>query len=626
MARLAFIAPYQQLGMLAAEVAAELGQELDVRVGSMSQGVKLARQAQAEGAQVLISRGWTGADIARAGLDLPVVELRLGALDLLAAWKLARQYGGRIGLADDEPLVRMFRELQEWLDLPAATVPIAGAAHMERALSQLKEQGIDVVIGKVALVQTAERYGMRGVVMASGREAVRDALLTAIHVLSVRRAEQERGGFWRAVLDVTGHGLIAVDGAGRISACNSAAARLLGMAETAVVGSPVVSVLPGLEAASLLRPGSVRREELVEVGTVRVLVDIHPVVVEGQTTGAVCSLQEVTGIERLERSIRQKLAARGHVARLTFADVVGCSPAVKAAVAAARRYALAGAPVLLQGETGTGKEIFAQSIHAAGPRAGGPFVAINCAAVPESLLESELFGYTEGAFTGARKGGRPGLFELAHGGTIFLDEVSEMPVRIQSRLLRVLQEGEVMRLGDDRIIPVDVRVLSAANRDLRRLVESREFRTDLYYRLSVLKLRLPALRERAEDIPLLAERFLSEAARRYGRTLQGFTGEAMAALSGYPWPGNIRELRNTVERLVILTDVPRVDLAAVQACLEQCGSVDAEAGPVPCDPAAIHQAVAYAGGNKSRAARHLGISRTTLWRRLREGADSTPLQ
>ena len=264
--------------------------------------------------------------------------------------------------------------------------------------------------------------------------------------------------------------------------------------------------------------------------------------------------------------------------------------------------------------------MFAQGIHNLSIRRNGPFVAVNCAAVPENLLESELFGYEEGAFTGAKKGGKAGLFEMAHQGTLFLDEIGEMPLVLQSRLLRVLQEREVMRIGGDRIIPVDVRIVAATNQNLSELAAVRKFRPDLYYRLDILRLTVPPLRERAEDVGLLADHFLRKFSAQNWRRL-GFTEKALQLLKEYSWPGNVRQLANVVERTALLAESAVID---EQGLLEAFPDIRAEvAAPSgvrleDVERRTIEQVLWEEAGNYSRAAKRLGINRTTLWRKLRK--------
>jgi propionate catabolism operon transcriptional regulator len=307
-------------------------------------------------------------------------------------------------------------------------------------------------------------------------------------------------------------------------------------------------------------------------------------------------------------------------------DLRGESPAMEAVRQSIVLFARSPATVLIEGETGSGKELAAQAIHREGPRARQPFVAINCGAVAESLLESELFGYEEGAFTGSRRGGHAGLFEAAHRGTLFLDEIGEMPLPLQTRLLRVLEEREVVRVGGTRPIPVNVRIISATHCDLDQRVRDRRFRADLFYRLGVLRLSLPPLRDRTEDLVTLAEWCLKTALASLGASPHAnLHAEVVACaplLSAHAWPGNVRELRNLMERVAlflaaeplqalspsfVMSVAPELASSAVKPGRSLAGSGET-----------VEQALARFNGNREAAARHLGISRTTLWRKIKQ--------
>jgi DNA-binding NtrC family response regulator len=310
-----------------------------------------------------------------------------------------------------------------------------------------------------------------------------------------------------------------------------------------------------------------------------------------------------------------------------FAAILGRHPGVRAVVEQARRVAAhRDVTVLLGGETGTGKELLARAIHYESPRAAHPFVEVNCAAIPAALLESELFGHEKGAFTGAVRA-RPGLFELAQGGTLFLDELGHLPLELQPKLLRAVQARQIRRVGGQELVPVDVRVISATHVDLARAVREGTFREDLYYRLNVVTLVLPPLRERGSDIELLAEAFLAELAGRYGLPVPPLTLEMRAALRSFPWPGNVRELRNAIERGLVLS--PRGTLLPAEVLPDPPSGPGGRGGrggrgdrmPFPATLREITRAAALAmleltGGNKSVAARRLGISRPRLQRIL----------
>jgi transcriptional regulator with PAS, ATPase and Fis domain len=355
---------------------------------------------------------------------------------------------------------------------------------------------------------------------------------------------------------------------------------------------------------------------------------------------------------RLERELahaQQQLAAHLTQQRRpkhTIASFIGASPAAVEVKRQARRVAQTDSTVLLLGETGTGKELLAHGIHAASPRAAKPFIAVNIAAVPETLLEAEFFGVAPGAYTGAERKGRDGKFKLADGGTLLLDEIGDMPLALQSKLLRVLQEQEVEPLGSNQVQRIDVRIIAATSRDLPAMVAAGSFRADLYYRLNVLPIRLPALRERAADLEALVEALAEDIARRSGLPHKSLTPDALDLLARHSWPGNIRELRNALEQATLMTDDPVLSAghfagvlhgapASGPARVLRAPVVEAPAEPAPAAEAttalqikplpqaiaelearAIHDALAATGGNKLAASRLLGIARATLYEKL----------
>jgi two-component system response regulator HydG len=328
------------------------------------------------------------------------------------------------------------------------------------------------------------------------------------------------------------------------------------------------------------------------------------------------------------RALRQRLDAL-----LQQGAALGTSPAFRRMMTLVEQVAESSATVLIQGESGTGKELVARTIHARSPRRQGPFVAVNCAALPEALLESELFGYEKGAFTGA-VGRKPGRFELADGGTLFLDEVADLSLVTQPKILRVLQEGELERLGGTRTVHVDVRIVAATNQDLAQLVREKRFREDLFYRLHVITITVPPLRERREDIRLLAQHFLRIYAAKNNRRLEGFTEEALRHLEGYSWPGNVRELENVVERAVVLARASLIDVGDLPE--EIAGALPLPEGTLTVrlgTPLAeverrlLEATLRATRGNKALTARLLGIDVRTVARKLErweEGADAAP--
>ncbi len=350
-------------------------------------------------------------------------------------------------------------------------------------------------------------------------------------------------------LNIVGDGVITYDEKENITVFNRAAEEIFSRRAGSVQGRNVRDLFQEKGINLAWKTGKVE-DQLCKIGHQNIIITEQCIENNGEITGGVITLQVATKVREVEKKLRQQLEAKGHYAQYSFDDLIFKSKSMAHAVEIAKRIAETSLNVLIIGETGTGKELFAHAIHRASTRKKYPFVAVNCSALPGSLLESELFGYEEGAFTGARKGGKPGLFEQAHQGTIFLDEIGDISPEMQSRLLRVVQQKEILKIGGTSVLPVDVRIIAATNRDLEKSVEEGSFRADLYHRLNVLQLRVPSLRERREDISPLVDYFLQK---------RNFTGkikkEVLEYFKTYHWPGNVRELENALDYLVAMDGV-----------------------------------------------------------------------
>ena len=394
--------------------------------------------------------------------------------------------------------------------------------------------------------------------------------------------------------------------------------------------------MPGLDGLELLRAA-----KLIAPAMEVVLLSGHGTVeeaVDAMKEGAYDFLTKPFDRAPLIRVVRQALERRALVlenrslqrrldALAEAGEVIGESPAIRGVLALVRQVAPTSATVLIQGESGTGKELVARALHDLSRRRGKPFVRVNCAALPENLLESELFGYEKGAFTGA-VGRKEGRFQLADGGTLLLDEVGDLSLLTQAKLLRVLQEGEFEPLGATRTVKVDVRVVAATNQDLSQLVKEKRFREDLYYRLQVITMTVPPLRERREDIALLAQYFLRRFAAKNHRELDGFTEAALARLIDHPWPGNVRELEHAIERAVILGRGPLVDVGDLPEAVSQT-EPSARVIAIPLgmpleevEQRLIEETLRQTKGNKELAAKLLGIASRTIYRKLKEREDA----
>lgn len=362
-----------------------------------------------------------------------------------------------------------------------------------------------------------------------------------------RMPHEEKAEQLKAVLDNVADGVLAIDSHGYITQYNPAAERIMHTSFEKVVGKKLNDIFPCcLSLVESIKNGTkaMNREIFFEETNSHYLVNSHPIMDRYQKIiGGVAVLKDIKDV----RKIYQKLTEQP---TFQFDTILHTSKAMQKIISLAKSYAYGDSTVLIRGETGTGKELFARALHSASSRAENIFVPINCAAIPDTLLESELFGYEGGAFTGATKGGKQGLFELADSGTLFLDEIGEISSHLQVKLLRVLQERKIRRIGSRREFSVDVRILAATNRNLEAMIEEGTFREDLYYRLNVIPLFLPPLRERSEDIGLLAKAFLKRFAIKLHKDVRAMSDRALQILTEYKWPGNIRELENVMERAV----------------------------------------------------------------------------
>lgn len=485
----------------------------------------------------------------------------------------------------------------------------------------------DQTIGVIALIAFSERQRQT---LLEQQHDLFGFINRMADLLASKVCEQENMNQLQAVkrqletvINSVQEGIIAADRFGNVVNLNTSAEKMLGIAVGEGVGAAMDTLLPGMAVEEVTQGGrEIANREIIRTikgKRLHLMVTAKPWSEGGKTLGIVATLREMAEVRKFVSQLSSQTFC------YTLDMILGESQPLRTTKKAARIASGSNATVLIQGESGTGKELFARAIHCGSDRKNKSFIAINCAAIPEALLESELFGYEEGAFTGARRGGKPGKFELADGGTLFLDEIGDMSLALQAKLLRVLQERHFERVGGVDSHPVDVRIVAATHKDIDTMVKSGEFRQDLYYRINVFPLYIPPLRQRRDDLPLLIETFLVKHSLALGKSVRGISEPAYKVLLDYDWPGNVRELENVLEYLVNIEPTEAISINSIPMRIrEKAENTPRLTGIVPLvdlERAAIVEAIEKLGSSvegKNKAAQALGISTATLYRKLKD--------
>lgn len=635
-----FIAPTENLAKRAEKIIRQKGLSISIYTAALDEAVKIAARLMKEGTWLFISRRGTK-ELLERELHTTVVNIPLEASDYIPVIRQVSRKNGPIAFFSAEESNNEFQTMCSLLDIDMLYFHCKSKADWKRNVEAAARRGAVWGIGGAVSEEYAREIGFPHTIVESSDTSILAAIETACQLYHQQKENEKKQELleielnrFKNILDYTHDAVIAIDGDGKITVVNRVAEKILNPDQKPFEGKSIDAVLPNTKLPDVLKSGKAETGQLINIRGTMVAANRVPVLVNGRVKGVVATFQDVKTLQKTERKIRIKLHEKGLLAKYRFQDIVGTSEAITAAKELAENFADSEFTVMLYGETGVGKEMFAQSIHNASPRRDGPFVAVNCTALSKNLLESELFGYVDGSFTGAKKGGAPGLFETAHGGTIFLDEIGDLPMEFQAQFLRVLQEKEVRRVGGDTVIPVDIRVIGATNRDLLRRVEEGKFRQDLYYRLNVLNIRIPSLKEREDDFlnisAVIREKIepgsSAEEVRRFLRVMEHFRG--------YSWPGNVRELTNMTERIYLLQ---RRGMEEGQIW-DTLSSMAAETVPegrktltkeraerkngIPLknmEADYIEEALKKNGGNVSKTARELKISRSTLYRKRKDG-------
>jgi len=488
------------------------------------------------------------------------VDLYPNEYDIVIALDQAKKFGKELGLfLAAYRNLDVIEKLSAILGIQVRVYKYNDWQELENNIIQARRDGCEIIIGvgdKISNLVT--QAGLQFIPMIMGEGTLRNVLEWAQKIIKAEIREKFTTEQMNAISINAHEGILMVNEENIVTVCNPVASKMLGLREVEIVGRSLLDLNSSLSLGDLIKDFEKKLGFIHQVPNGSLLVNRFPIVDQQQCPkGVLLTLMDITKIQDDGKSSRQ-LSSKGMVAKYYYDNIVHKSSKMSSVIAQAKIFANTDCTILIRGESGTGKELLAQSIHNGHKvRCQGPFVAVNCASFNEHLFGSELFGYTEGSFTGASKGGKLGLFEMAKGGTLFLDEIGKMKLEQQDNLLRVLQEKEVRRIGSDRVIPVDVRVIAASNEDLEELIRRGSFREDLFYRINVLNLVLPPLRERREDIPAQVIFFLHKFSGKYGKSIYNLPLSILNKLSNMDWPGNSRQLEHYLERCVVLAENER---------------------------------------------------------------------
>lgn len=574
------------------------------------------------GAKVFIARG-QNFDLINKKYNIPVVSVRATYEEILVAYRQAQKISKRIAILGYGSIYTMIQKFQRISKEDFLAIKIDDVRNIQQLMKQAADQGYDTFVGGITTRESCEKYGLNHVMLDSDSLSIKIALDEALSLIEIQSERTQNFTLIQTILNTSEDAIIAFDKQLKVTFINNKAKKIFKNELNQLVTE---TIFPADIRTKIYTNQESLQNYLIHINEEPHLLSIKPLISNQNVYGAVATITISTELINTETTLRKQLAEKGHIAKANFKDVVGKSKVITETITWAKRIALSENNILIHGDTGTGKELFAQSIHNFSSRQYGPFIAINCAALATSILESELFGYEKGSFTGASTQGKMGVFELAHKGTLFLDEIGEISGELQAKLLRVIQEKEIVRVGGNNVIPVDVRIITATNKDLKKLSRKNDFRSDLFYRLSVLELELPPLKDRKEDIPLLVSNYL----KTNYPTIE-IEAASLDYFKRFPFEGNIRQLINLVERCTVLAEYSKISQYIVEkVCKKEFDYEEDSKDSLeetlyntiqdnPTDEAKhIEAALKRNFGNRQQTAEELKISTTTLWRKMKK--------
>lgn len=578
--------------------------------------ISIAQAATESGTKAFVARG-RNVTLLRKSISAPIINVQYTYEDVYNSIAKANCKYENIALVGFDEAYDMMIKFKEISGFNVQIIGPKSVDNIESDISNSLESNTEVLIGGISVKRVADNYNLNHIMLDVDLNSLKIAINSALNILSANYEKDKHlqtilttiNGITEAIINFNSHGEIIF--------LNDLAKKLFKEHNDNEIKKVLMSAI---EENIIFSNKHSIFDKVIVIGDKNYIVNLKPVIYQNNVQSVIAIIHNANFIQEGEKQLRIKFNTKGYQAKNTFNNIIGQSNILKDTINKAKKYSKTNNAILINGETGTGKEMFAQSIHNSSARFNEPFVAINCAALPDSILESELFGYVRGAFTGASKEGKMGIFELAHNGTVFLDEIGEMNFNIQAKLLRVLQEKEISRLGDNKVIPIDVRIISATNKNLLDLIREKKFREDLYYRLGVLELNLPPLDQRLEDIPYLVDYYLNK--NDYNVS---FSDEAIQLLCSGKYNGNIRQLFNILERVIVLSESNNISVNDLSKIVDvnnfsftPIENTSLKSLNNNYEKIKIQNILEKNSGNRKKTAEELGISITTLWRKMKE--------
>lgn len=571
-------------------------------------------------------------------VEKPVINIEISLYDMMLAFSKAIEYDSNPVLITYSPDYTLLNRIQNILKFDMKQDSYDKLDNLEEKILKYKNAGYKCIIGSGLVCTLAKKHNLHSVFLFP-KESIANYIKIAADLAITLNKELKKNEQMTSILNYAKVGIVITDNAGKFLICNPVAESIFNSKSSDILEQQITEYFPNGELNDILNIKETQDNIFVKTFGKMYIITAIPIINKMELENLVLFINDINTIQTTDRHIRHNLAQRGFVARSKFSNYSSNNKAFIKILATAKKFAHSEETIVISGETGTGKEIMAQAIHNESSRANQAFVAVNCNAINSNLLESELFGYDEGAFTGAKKGGKKGYFEMAHLGTIFLDEIGDIDLALQSKLLRVIQEKELIHVGGTKIIPFDARIIVATNKDLWQLVEEKKFREDLYYRLNILELFIIPLRERKEDIFSLFMNFFQNNVHHKVPNISIYAAEMNQLLCSYSWPGNVRELENFTRMLLAtieLTTTPQEIYLKMEEIINQkLMKVESKRyntnfkteliRPIfgrTDDFQEIVNTLKETNGNQTEAAKLLGISRVTLWRKLKSLKES----